>query len=139
MALSDLWADNLVNLFLATPGAPAGLPDMHLQLYLVLPAPDGTGGVVPAGADGYAGPVDVSGGGFWPDSTGGAGESLLAADVSFGTPSADWGPIVGCAFTDAAGVLVTLGEEFDTPYDVTVGVPFVLPASAVSFAAATAG
>lgn len=137
MALSDLWADNLVNLFLATPGAPAGLPVMHLQVYTTLPAPDGTGGVVPTG--GYAGPVDVHGGTFWPNSTGGAGESVQAADVNFGTPTVAWAPIVGCAFTDAAGVLITVAEEFDTPYDVTIGVPFVLPASAVSFTVATAG
>jgi hypothetical protein len=138
MALSDLWADNLVNLFLATPGAPAGLPD---------DAPAAVPGAARAGRHGRCGPGgrgrlcragDVLRRRVLADSTGGAGESLLAADVSFGTPSADWGPIVGCAFTDAAGVLVTLGEEFDTPYDVTVGVPFVLPASAVSFAAATA-
>lgn len=139
MALSDLWADNLVNLFLRTAGAPASLPVPYLQVYTTLPLPDGTAGVTPASADGYTGPVDVHGTAFWPDSTGGAGESLLAADVSFGTPTAAWAPIVGCAFVQSDGTLVTVAEEFDTPYDVTVGVPFVLPASAVSFTVATAG
>lgn len=140
MALSDVWADNLVNLFLALPGAPAGLPTMHLQLYAVMPSPDGSfPGLVPSAGVGYLGPVDVHGAGFWPSSSLGAGETLLAADVSFGTPTADWGPIVGCAFTEADGTLITLGEEFDTPYDVVVGVPFVLPAASVSFSVATAG
>lgn len=135
MGLSDLWKDGLVNHWLGTAGAPVALPVVHLQVYVVLPLPDGSGGVVPAGADGYIGPVDVSGAVFWPASTGGSGDSLIQADVDFGTPSADWGLIVGAAFTEADGSLITIAEEFSSPYDVTVGVPFVLPAGTVDFQA----
>lgn len=135
MTLAPTWRDGLVNLLLQTAAAPAGLPTPFLQIYLVLPDEDGVGGVTPDPGDGWIGPVDVSGATFWPDSTGGDGSSLLDADVDFGTPTADPGPILGAAFVQSDGTLITIPEAFDDPMDVAVGVPFVLPAGSVAYQA----
>lgn len=135
MALAPTWRDGLVNHWLQTAADPGSLPDVYVQLYLVLPDETGVGGVVPDAGDGYDGPVNVTGATFWPDSVDGDGESLSQAAIAFGTPTLDWGPILGAALTEADGTLITVPEEFDDPYDVEVGEPFELPVSAIGFQA----
>lgn len=134
MPLSDAWADNLTRLILGRTTAPA-LPTVHLAIYTVLPAPDGTGGtIVDTATYGFGDPVDVSGDTFWDDPAGGEGLSTLQLDVDFGTPTSDPGPVVGCALLDAAsGNLLSEAEAFDDPIDVEVGAPFYVFAGDVTF------
>jgi hypothetical protein len=134
MPFSDAWQANLTRLILGLSTAPAA-PTPYLALFTVLPAADGTGGAqVDTATYGFGDPVDVSGDTYWDDPVDGEGLSELQADVAFGTPTSDPGPIVGCALRDgAAGDLITEAAEFDDPIDVVVGTPFVVPAGYVTF------
>lgn len=136
MGLSPAWADNLANLIVQTTGAPAGLPDLTLTVYTVLPDPDGLGGVEPPAVDGFAGAQPAVGSTLWSESTGGNGENETLTDIDFGTPTAAWDPIVGCALLDDTGALFSEPVEFDDPLEAVVGEPFVLTAGTVVFRAA---
>jgi hypothetical protein len=133
VALSDAWSDNLTRLMLGRSTSP-GAPTVHMRLWTVLPAPDGTGGtLVDVATYGFGDDVDVSGDTYWDDPAGGEGLSELIADVDFGTPTSDPGPVVGCTLHDTDGTMITEGQEFDDPIDVEVGTPFVVPAGYVTF------
>jgi hypothetical protein len=133
MGLSDAWSDSLTRLLLGRSTAPA-VPTVHMILYTVLPAPDGTGGsAVDVATYGFGDAVDVSGDTYWDDPSGGDGLSTLQADVPFGTPTSDPGPILGCSLHETGGTMITEAQAFDDPLDAIVGTPFVVPAGYVTF------
>lgn len=73
---------------------------IYVALFTTLPGEDGTGGVEVSGT-GYAriqhGPSDAT----WAAPTGGNGAFSNAGSIQFGSPSANWGTIVGFGIFDA--------------------------------------
>lgn len=133
MAFSPFWADGLTALLLGLTGAPAVPSTVHLALFTTMPLTDGTGGVELDTADGFVGRVDVTGDTNWTIGDPGSGQAELAVDLDFGTPTTDPGAVLGCALMDdpTAGNPINRPVLFDTPIDITVAVPLVLPAAAV--------
>lgn len=88
-----------------------------------MPAEDGTGGTEVTGT-GYArvqrDPSDSN----WEAPTGGNGIYKNAAAIQFGSPTADWGTIVGFGlFTASTSGTYLLGNTFASPVTVSTGDP----------------
>lgn len=73
---------------------------LYVALFTVLPAEDGTGGTEVTGT-GYAriqhGPSDAT----WAEPVGGNGQFSNVGAIQFGSPTANWGTVVGFGLYDA--------------------------------------
>ena len=75
---------------------------IHVALFTTIPALDGTGGVeVSTSGTGYA-RVAVAQGANWTGPSGANREYSNTNDIQYGTPSSNWGTIVGAGLYDAS-------------------------------------
>lgn len=81
---------------------------IYVALFTVMPADDGTGGTEVTGGS-YArvlhGPDDAK----WAAPTGGNGQFSNASAVTYATPTANWGTVVGFGLYDASSAGQYLG------------------------------
>jgi hypothetical protein len=96
---------------------------LYVALFTTLPAEDGTGGVEVSGT-GYARVQHDAADANWTAPTGGNGLYSNNGAVQFGSPTANWGSIVGFGLYDAsvAGNYL-LGALFASPVTVNDGDP----------------
>lgn len=103
---------------------------LYVALFTVMPADDGTGGTEVTGS-GYAriqrDPADAN----WSAPSDGSGEFKNTSAVQFGSPTADWGTIVGFGLYDAVSSgNYLIGNAFINPVIVNNGDP--APAFAIN-------
>lgn len=96
---SDYLYTNQMN-FLLHNTAWTAVPTIYVALFNTVPALDGTGGAeVSTTGTGY-GRIGVAAGG-WNGPTGANLEYSNAADIQYGTPTANWNTIVGAGLYDS--------------------------------------
>ena len=96
-AKSDYLENKLLDLMLSGT-AYAPLANLYIALFTTLPGDDGLLGVEVAGA-GYARATVVNNVGNWPAAVGGTKSNANA--ITFGSPGAPWGTVVGFGIYDA--------------------------------------
>lgn len=97
--------------------------NLYVALFTTLPAEDNTGGVEVSGT-GYARVLCGPGDSYWTPPVGGSGIYTNAVVIQYGSPTSDWGSVVGFGLFDAiTSGNYLLGNLFDAPISILSGNP----------------